>query len=582
MGVAYHAHARFLDGQGQKITVPAPVDPQTPSVPWWYDWIAMNATALRRAGFTAILYPPVCKTQSGHFDTGDGYGVYDQYDIGSKNQMGSVETRFGNREQLQRSIAIAHACGLDVYIDVVLHQLIGGNNGVYRYLGANGAAGIGRFPKNPGCFRGAPPRRPEDPVPVPADDFAFGDELVYVNCEPPGYTIAGMIDFGDWLTRSVDCQGYRVDDTKGMAVAFVKQWMNAKAMTGRFCVSEYFDGSPQNLLGWAEGAMGGRSLVFDFATHFGLQSMCDDAGFDMRQLDGLGYTALAPLHSATFVDNPDTDLSPGEQVIANKLLAYAFILTTEGYPFVYHKDYSTEPGCYGLKPWIDNLVWIHENLASGNTLTRHADSHVFVYERLGHPGLLTAISNDTWSRHTITCSTNFGANVLLHDYTGRHSDIRTDGEGRATFTVPSNAFGSGRSYLCFSRTGFGAAPMLRPRSTTQVFFGAGDLDIAPARDGDAIVGRIWAAQGTRIAAEFRSPLDPWPQRASLAVELLDPAGTSLTSARVTASGTAALQTAARRDGWHTFKIAGTGLPPASGAPFELSVTYTATQELELR
>jgi len=37
MGVAYHAHARFLDRHGNKITVPAPVDPQTPRVPWWYD-----------------------------------------------------------------------------------------------------------------------------------------------------------------------------------------------------------------------------------------------------------------------------------------------------------------------------------------------------------------------------------------------------------------------------------------------------------------------------------------------------------------------------------------------------------------
>jgi alpha-amylase len=582
MGVSYHAHARFLDRHGNRITVPAPSDPQTPRAAWWYDWIAMNAASLRRAGFTAILYPPVCKTQSGHFNTGDGYGVYDQYDIGSKNQMGSIETRFGNREQLQRSIAIAHACGLDVYVDVVLHQLIGGNNGVYRYSGANGAAGTGRFPKNPGCFRGAPPRRPQDPVPVPSDDFSFGDELVYVNCDPPGYTIDGMIDFGDWLTRSLDCQGYRVDDTKGMAVAFVKRWMNAKAMTDRFCVSEYFDGSPQNLSGWAEGAMGGRSLVFDFTTRFGLQRMCDDGGFDMRGLDGLGYTALDPLHSATFVDNPDTDLSPGEQVISNKLLAYAFILTTEGYPFVYHKDYSTEPGCYGLKPWIDNLVWIHENLASGRTLSRYADQHVFVHERLGQPGLLTAINKDPWDRHTITCSTNFGANASLHDYTGRHPDIRTDGEGRATFTVPSNAFGSGQSYLCFSRQGFGAAPMLRPRNTTQVFFGADDLDIAAARDGDAIVGRIWAADGTHIAAELRGQLRPWPEHASLTVELLDTGGAQLASARVTSSAAAALQATVRRSGWHTFKTTGTGLPHASGAPFELSVSYTATQELALR
>ena len=264
------------------------------------------------------------------------------------------------------------------------------------------------------------------------------------------------------------------------------------------------------------------------------------------------------------------------------MLAYAFILTTEGYPFVYHKDYSTEPGCYGLKPWIDNLVWIHENLASGNTLTRYADPQVFVHERLGQPGLLTAIGKDPWNRHTITCSSNFGANVPLHDYTGRHPDIRTDGEGRATFTVPSNASGSGQSYLCFSRTGFAAAPGLQPRSTTQIFFGAGDLDIAPARDGEALVGRIWAAEATRIAAEFRSLLAPWPQRASLAVEVLDPAGTLLASARVTSSGAAALQATIRRNGWHTFKTTGSGLPSANGAPFELSVTYTATQELAVR
>jgi alpha-amylase len=328
--------------------------------------------------------------------------------------------------------------------------------------------------------------------------------------------------------------------------------------------------------------MGGRSLVFDFTTHFGLQSMCDDGGFDMRGLDGLGYTALDPLHSATFVDNPDTDLSPGEQIISNKLLAYAFILTTEGYPFVYHKDYSTEPGCYGLKPWIDNLVWIHENLASGNTLTRYADAQVFVYERLGQPGLLTAISKDPWNRHTITCATNFGANVQLHDYTGRHPDIWTDSQGQATFTVPSNAFGSGQSYLCFSRSGQGAAPALRQRSTTQTLFGAADLDIGPVRNGNTSLGRVWAAVETRITAEFRGLLVPWPQGTSNVVELVDPAGASLASARIGSNGAAELHATARRSGWYSFRTTATGLPQDSGSPFELSVTYTATQELSPR
>ncbi|HEY6475020.1 MAG TPA: hypothetical protein VI456_00475, partial [Polyangia bacterium] len=86
MGVCYHAHARFLDRGGNKITVPAPVDPTTPQAPWWYDWIADHARDLKHAGFSAILYPPVCKTQGGHAPTADGYGVFDQYDLGSKPQ----------------------------------------------------------------------------------------------------------------------------------------------------------------------------------------------------------------------------------------------------------------------------------------------------------------------------------------------------------------------------------------------------------------------------------------------------------------------------------------------------------------
>src|SRR5205085_12543823 len=118
-----------------------------------------------------------------------------------KQQMGSLETRFGNREQLQRSIAVARACGMDVYLDVVMHQLNGGMNSTYEYKGSNGDPKNGRFPKHAGWFRRPPPRPPEDPVPVPKFDFPFGDEFVYVNCDPAGYTAHGMIEYGDWLTR---------------------------------------------------------------------------------------------------------------------------------------------------------------------------------------------------------------------------------------------------------------------------------------------------------------------------------------------------------------------------------------------
>jgi alpha-amylase len=56
-----------------------------------------------------------------------------------------------------------------------------------------------------------------------------------------------------------------------------------------------------------------------------------------------------PYKAVTFVTNHDTD------EIYNKQLAYAYILTHEGYPTLFYKDYEE---------WLDkekmnNLIWIH-------------------------------------------------------------------------------------------------------------------------------------------------------------------------------------------------------------------------------
>ena len=168
---------------------------------------------------------------------------------------------------------------------------------------------------------------------------------------------------------------------------------------------------------------------------------------------------------------------------------------------MYGKDYfppTVWPGAYGLKHWIDNLVWIHETLANGPTVTRYVDAKVIVLNRTGWPGLLTALNFDTWNAPTITCDTGFGPGVALHDYTGRHPDIHTDGNGRATFRIPSNAYQNGQSYLCFSRANFQQSVPRNPRATTQVFFGASDLDIAPATPGVQVAaGRIWCKADAR-------------------------------------------------------------------------------------
>ena len=415
----------------------------------------------------------------------------------------------------------------------------------------------------------------------PITRMNFGDMASFINSTPKGYMLNGATDAADWLTRTLDLQGYRIDDVKGMAVEAVRDVLTAKSMATRFAVGEYFDGNPSALHWWVwNSGMGGRCNAFDFTLHWAIQAMCNNnSSWFMGQLQGAGYIAVDPMNAVTFVDNPDTDLSYGENVIWNKMLGYALILTAEGYPAVYYKDYSADPGCYGLKPLIDNLIWIHENLAFGETLTRWGnDQQVYVFERQGYPGLLVALNNDQWNSYQRTVQTSFGANVQLHEYTGKHGDIWTDGQGQATFTVPRNV--NGASYLCFSRTGYGQPFSLQRRATTQTFFGAADLDIGPAVNGMTILpGRIWCQQGTPIQAALTVETTGWNAGSSVTLEIADAAAAALANGQYTSrSGTLRLNTMARNSGWLQLRLKGSGLP-AEGSSYTLTVTYTAPQEL---
>jgi alpha-amylase len=555
MGVILQGTFKFANGN----SVPAPVDGNR-RIPWWWDHLASQANAFRQAGFTAILLPPALKTSAGAFPGADGYGVFDDYDLGDKNQFFSMPTRFGTREKLQRCAAIMRANGLDIYLDVVLHQRDGGNKYVYRYNGANGVPGVGRFPKNPLCFV---PNVPRDPIAGPvSDDFSFGDELAPINAIPKGYVSNGLIDAGDWQTRAVDAQGYRIDDTKGLAVEFVSTYLNSKAMQDNFAVGEYFDGNPDTLNWWVwNSGMNGRCCTFDFGVRFMLEAMCNNAGrFDMTQLDHAGYAGRDPGHAVTFVENHDTDLS--FPVIWNKLLGYAYILTSEGYPCVYYKDYSTDAGCYGLKPQIDNLVWIHENLANGPTNYRWKDYQFVVYERTAWPNLLVGLNNDmTNAWKTVTVATGFGTNTQLHDYSGHSGDLWTDWQGNATIGIPPN--NNGQGYVCYSRANLGKSNPIQRYACTQVFEGAEDLDIGPAVGGQNVrVSRIWCDAGLPLEVDAIS------DATSLTFTALDPQGNVLTLQNGKAR--------TNKRGWHTLMVKSIG---AGTKPFKLAVTYTSTQLL---
>jgi len=557
--------------------VPCPADGDE-GADWWWDHLAKQTHALRKAGFSAVWLPPVWKGASGIQSV--GYDPFDDYDLGSKDQRGTVPTRYGTREQLARCVAMLRANGLDVYVDLVVHHRGGGSGHegkTFRYLDAQGCAGGGRFPKDTSCFHG--PDIPQDTNVF--EDISFGSGLAPIHGKPHGYVLNGLLASTDWMTRALNIQGFRVDFVKGISTDFLSPLLQHGALKDTFAVGEFFDSNVALVHRWVTnpGGMGGRASAFDFPLRGFLREMCNNAGsFDMSQLDRAGLAGIDPQHAVTFVENHDTDTGHGP-ILRNKPQAYAYILTSEGYPCVYYKDYSTDPGCYGMKTIIDNLVWIHEKLAHGPTQRRWKDYDVFAYERLGDPQLLVGLNNHGAAPRTITVDTGFGQNALLHDYTGHGGDVRTDDRGRVTITIPRND--GGRGYVCYSRAGIDGDLATQSYSVTQDYEGAEDLDIKPADSTQFVqVCRVWVAQGKPIRASLRYDTFSWTDATRLILKLTDPTGTRTETRTYTLEAQGeSLDATAATTGWYTFRVRSVNPPATNPKPsYKLTVTYQAPQE----
>lgn len=586
MAIGLIGWGRFADPQNpsQRVTVPAPST--DPGKPWLADFLREHAASLARS-FDIVQWPPSSMAQGGAGAGCDGYGICQRWNLGGANP-----TRYGSLESLMAAVAALQAHGTRSYGDLVLHQILGPENsgpGISTYPGADGKTMNGRGATAAGWFRGGlgkddpiPPFCPEDDVPDRASDIPFGREISYQHCSPKDVTTQDAIDYLQWMTQRTAFWGYRYDDVKGTYALAVTRIMNS--VESPF-YAEYFDGNPDNLNRWATSSpLQSRSAVADFTLHFRIQAACN--GYDATQFEagGAGYWQWRPDLAVGFVDNPDTDTSPGQAVIFNKGIAYAYLLTLPlRLALVYGKDYfpsSVWEGAYGLQPMLDNLCWISRTFAFGRYETRWVDRDVHVASRDGNGGatgwsggLLTAINFNTYNTRTITCETPFGPNRWLHDYTGHHRDIWTDANGNATFTIPSNAYSSGTSYLCFAPGGVSREYPVASYRTTQTFFGDQTLDVLPALNGThTLPQRLYCRAQSEITLVMSHLSPPVHAPSSIHLEVLGPDEISLGSAVLDSAHLPPLHLRTKADGWHTLRLTGNVLP-AAGIRFTLRADY---------
>ncbi|MBS0658101.1 MAG: hypothetical protein JSR82_07630 [Verrucomicrobia bacterium] len=81
--------------------------------------IADKMPELAEAGYTSLWLPPPTKGSGG---LSVGYDLWDRFDLGSKDQRGSVRTRYGTEADLLRLVEIAHRFGIRVYFDNIMNH----------------------------------------------------------------------------------------------------------------------------------------------------------------------------------------------------------------------------------------------------------------------------------------------------------------------------------------------------------------------------------------------------------------------------------------------------------------------------
>lgn len=85
------------------------------------NWDELNAKIpeIAEAGYTSLWLPPPAKAGSVY---SVGYDLFDPFDLGDKNQRGTVRTRYGTKAELLQVVATAHRFGLRVYFDNIMNH----------------------------------------------------------------------------------------------------------------------------------------------------------------------------------------------------------------------------------------------------------------------------------------------------------------------------------------------------------------------------------------------------------------------------------------------------------------------------
>ncbi len=417
----------------------------------WWNFINGKIKGLKDVGFTALWLPPACKAANlGGMSM--GYDPYDYYDLGDIDQKSSVPTWFGSRQHLEELVAEARQHDMQVYADMVLNHTNGADetelnlfDGQSRWTKYN--PGSGKFPRDWTCYHPAYFERMDDQV------FEGMPDL----CHRNPYVYSELMEYARWLIEDIGFDGLRYDFVKGYGTWVITAILerlykkNDKIGFSPFGVGEYWD-SDTSISEWLKETnvySDNPVTAFDFPLRGRLKELCDTYGFSLKNLIQKGTLITNGLSglAVTFVENHD--IVRTDPIVNDKMLAYAYILTHEGYPCVFWQDYFN----WNLAQEDDNsgiaaLVKVHEQFAGGHTDFLYCDDDLYIMQRRGtvnQKGLILVLNNaGRWNGRLVNtqwASTRFIPNAWRgKDNAGVPDEQWTDGLGAGGFWAPPRGY----------------------------------------------------------------------------------------------------------------------------------------------
>ncbi|KAF1810718.1 putative alpha-amylase [Eremomyces bilateralis CBS 781.70] len=351
---------------------------------------------LKSVGIDNIWLPPGCKASSSE---GNGYDIYDLYDLGEFEQKGSRRTKWGGKEELMELAKKAKDVGVGLYWDAVLNHKAGadhkekcqavevdsedhekavtdpyeidawlgfdfpGRGDAYSsqkyhwdhftgtdYNGANEKTAIYRILGDDKHW--------SHTVPKNEDYMMFADvDFHHKECSDD------VKNWGVWITKELGLKGFRLDAVQHYSETFTDHWVSfvrQECGDDIFMVGEYWVGETSTLKEWLD-SMGPKFHLFDSPLLYNFSQISTSENADLRQVLDNSLVQEAPMNAVTCVMNHDTQ--PGQTMETPiegffKPLAYSLILLRQdGYPCVFYGDlygiggeHPEPPSCGGKLP----------------------------------------------------------------------------------------------------------------------------------------------------------------------------------------------------------------------------------------